>query len=135
MLIIYPPTTTRSSDSGPKTKTVNLLPGFVSSADYRLLREIMADFELDCTMLPDLSETMDRPALLEYEKVAKGGTPLAAIETMGCSQATLEFGRTLSDEKSSSLTLKDKFNTAHHRLGSGRTAHPASWVQRSAAAF
>ena len=102
---------------GPKTETVNLLPGFVSSADYRLLREIIADFNLDCTMLPDLSETMDRPALLEYEKVAKGGTPLAAIETMGCSQATLEFGRTLSDEKSSSLTLQKKIQ--HHA--------PPSW--------
>jgi nitrogenase molybdenum-iron protein NifN len=60
---------------------------------------------------------MDRPALLEYEKVAKGGTPLAAIETMGCSRATIEFGRTLSDKESSGLTLQEKFNTAHHRLG------------------
>ena len=102
---------------GPRTETVNLLPGFVSSADYRLLKQIMADFGLSCTMLPDLSETMDRPALLEYEKVAEGGTPLAAIETMGCSRATIEFGRTLSDKESSSLTLQKKFNTAHHRLG------------------
>ena len=102
---------------GPMTGTVNLLPGFVSSADYRLLKEIMADFGLDCTMLPDLSETMDRPVLLEYEKVAEGGTPLIAVEKMGCSRATIEFGRTLSSEESSSLTLQKKFNIGHHRLG------------------
>ncbi|MCI5135303.1 MAG: nitrogenase [Candidatus Electrothrix sp. AW2] len=102
---------------GPMTGTVNLLPGFVSSADYRLLKEIMADFGLHCTMLPDLSETMDRPVLLEYEKVAKGGTPLLAVEKMGCSQASIEFGRTLSHEESSSLTLQKKFHVAHHRLG------------------
>ena len=102
---------------GPMTETVNLLPGFVSSADYRLLKEIMMEFGLNCTMLPDLSETMDRPVLLEYEKVAEGGTPLRAVEKMGCSQATIEFGRTLSHEESSSLTLQKKFNVAHHRLG------------------
>ncbi|XOF34991.1 MAG: nitrogenase component 1 [Candidatus Electrothrix sp. YB6] len=104
---------------GPRTRTVNLLPGFVSSADYRLLREIMADFGLDCTMLPDLSETMDRPALLEYEKVAEGGTPLAAIAEMGRSQATIEFGRTLGSGKAASggLVLEKKFSMKNHHLG------------------
>ncbi|MCI5119069.1 MAG: nitrogenase, partial [Candidatus Electrothrix sp. LOE1_4_5] len=77
----------------------------------------VVDFGLHCTMLPDLSETMDRPVLLEYEKVAKGGTPLLAVEKMGCSQASIEFGRTLSHEESSSLTLQKKFHVAHHRLG------------------
>ena len=68
------------SEGGPRSETVNLLPGFVSSADYRLLSAIMADFGLDCTVLPDLSETMDGPALLEYEKIQGGGTPIAATD-------------------------------------------------------
>ncbi|MCI5211700.1 MAG: nitrogenase, partial [Candidatus Electrothrix sp. ATG2] len=49
--------------------------------------------------------------------VAEGGTPLRAVEKMGCSRATIEFGRTLSNEESSSLTLQKRFNIAHHRLG------------------
>ncbi len=102
---------------GPKTKTVNLLPGFVSSADYRLLKEIMADFELDCTILPDLSETMDGPALLEYEKIASGGTPLSAIKAMGRSRATIELGRTLGDEASGGKELEKSRNIPNHRLG------------------
>ena len=102
---------------GPQTKTVNLLPGLVSSADYRLLHEIMTDFGLSYTMLPDLSETMDGPALLEYEKVASGGTPLAAISAMGCSQATVEFSRTISKGLSGALTLEDKFKVQRHQLG------------------
>ena len=105
------------AEGGPQTKTVNLLPGFVSSADYRLLLEIMDDFGLDCTMLPDLSETMDGPALLEYEKVPAGGTPLPAIKAMGRSRATVELGRTLDKEKSGGITLKEKFNIINHRLG------------------
>jgi nitrogenase molybdenum-iron protein NifN len=102
---------------GPQTETVNLLPGFVSSADYRLLHEIITDFNLSCTMLPDLSETMDGPALLDYEKIASGGTPLAAIDMMGRSKATVEFGRTVSSSLSGGLTLASKFNVQHHQLG------------------
>ncbi len=102
---------------GPKTATVNLLPGFVSSADYRLLKEIMTDFELGCTMLPDLSETMDGPALLEYEKIPAGGTPLSAIKAMGRSRATIELGRTLDDEETGGNELEKTYKIRNHRLG------------------
>jgi len=105
------------ANGGPQTKTVNLLPGFVSSADYRLLKEIMADFELDCTMLPDLSETMDGPALLEYEKIPSGGTPLSAIKAMGRSRATIELGRTLGDEETGGNELEKTYKIRNHRLG------------------
>jgi nitrogenase molybdenum-iron protein NifN len=107
----------QKAEGGPQAETVNLLPGFVSSADYRLLKEIMAAFGLNSTMLPDLSETMDGQALLEYEKIQSGGTPLAAIGKMGCSRASIEFGRTLSSKESSGLTLEEKFSIRNHRLG------------------
>jgi len=103
------------SEGGPRTEAVNLLPGFVSSADYRLLAEIMADFGLGCTLLPDLSETMDGPALLEYEKIQGGGTPIAAIKAMGRSQATIEFGPTLA--ATGGTVLAEKFSVANHRIG------------------
>ena len=103
------------SEGGPRTEVVNLLPGFVSSADYRLLAEIMADFGLGCTLLPDLSETMDGPALLEYEKIQRGGTPIAAIKAMGRSRATIEFGPTLA--ATGGTVLAEKCSVPHHRLG------------------
>ena len=103
------------SEGGPRTETVNLLPGFVSSADYRLLAEIMTDFGLGCTLLPDLSETMDGPALLEYEKIQSGGTPIAAIKAMGRSRATIEFGPTLT--ATAGTVLAEKFGVPQHRIG------------------
>ena len=102
-------------EGGPRTGTVNILPGFVSSADYRLLHEILADFGLAGTLLPDLSETMDGPALLEYEKIQGGGTPIAAIKAMGRSRATIEFGPTLA--ATAGTVLAEKFSVPHHRLG------------------
>ena len=106
---------TQLSEGGPRAEVVNLLPGFVSSADYRLLAEVMADFGLGCTLLPDLSETMDGPALLEYEKIQGGGTPIAAIKAMGRSQATIEFGPTLA--ATGGTVLAEKFSVPNHRIG------------------
>jgi nitrogenase molybdenum-iron protein NifN len=108
---------TQLSAGGPANETVNLLPGFVSSADYRLLHEIMAAFGLKCTLLPDLSETMDGPALLEYEKIQAGGTPQKAIRAMGRSQATIEFGPTLGAFATGGDILAEKFNIPLHRIG------------------
>lgn len=96
---------------------VNLFPGFVSPADTRYLDEIMKDFGLDATILPDLSETLDAPALAEYEKIPSGGTPVEAIKAGGGAAATLEFGRTLSWQKSAGKVLRDKFRVPLHSLG------------------
>jgi nitrogenase molybdenum-iron protein NifN len=103
--------------AGPKDASIALLPGFVSSADYRLLKEIMEDFSLPYTMLPDLSETMDGTALMEYEKIARGGTPLAAITALGRSHSSIEFSRTLSENLSGGQALAQAFSIPQHRLG------------------
>jgi nitrogenase molybdenum-iron protein NifN len=105
------------SEGGPRTESINLLPGFVSSSDSRLLHEILADFGLSYTLLPDLSETMDGPALLEYEKIQQGGTPLASIKSMGRAKATIEFGPTLGAAKTGGDVLVEKCSTPLHRIG------------------
>ncbi|MDD2463033.1 MAG: nitrogenase component 1 [Desulfobulbus sp.] len=105
------------SEGGPRMEAVNILPGFVSSSDYRLLHEVLSDFGLSYTLLPDLSETMDGPALLEYEKIQGGGTPIAKIKCMGRAKATLEFGPTLGAMKSGGDVLSEKFSVPKHRIG------------------
>lgn len=105
------------SEGGPRTESVNILPGFVSSADYRMLHEILSDFGLNYTLLPDLSETMDGPALLEYEKIQGGGTPLAKIKSMGRAKATIEFGPTFGAMKTASDVLAEKFSVPQQRIG------------------
>lgn len=105
------------AEGGPRTAAVNLLPGFVSSADYRHLREIMSDFGLETIMLPDLSETLDGPAVAEYEKVPAGGTPLDAISAMGRSRATVEFGRTLVRTGTAGGILAEKHGVDKLRIG------------------
>lgn len=54
------------------TENVNVLPGFVSPADPRYLKEVLADFGLPGIILPDISETLDGPAQADYEKIPPG---------------------------------------------------------------
>lgn len=77
---------------------LNLLCGFVSPADIRWLRSVMDDFGLPATILPDYSDTLDGPALLDYPLIPEGGTPLADIRKMGGARATVELGATLPAE-------------------------------------
>ncbi|OCC14798.1 Nitrogenase FeMo-cofactor scaffold and assembly protein NifN [Dissulfuribacter thermophilus] len=98
-------------------KRVNLLPGFLSPQDIRYLKELSRDFELPLTILPDLSETLDAPILLEYPKIPAGGTPIDAIRDMGSACASIEFGRTVSDELSAALYLRERFGVQDFRIG------------------
>ncbi len=105
----------KADKSGDLTKKFNLLPGFVSPADIRYLREITDDCGLTATILPDISDTLDGPAAQTYEKIQPGGTPLTDIAQMGNALATIEFGHTMS-KKSGGIILQDKFRVRNNRM-------------------
>ncbi|MEN8143120.1 MAG: nitrogenase component 1 [Thermodesulfobacteriota bacterium] len=95
---------------------VNILPGFLSPADLRYLKEVLAAFELSATVLPDISDTLDGPALAGYQLIPEGGTPLDDIRTMGGAKATIEFGSTLIEGGSSGHYLQNTFGVGNHRM-------------------
>jgi nitrogenase molybdenum-iron protein NifN len=103
--------------TGEKTGTVNLFPGMVSAADLRHLKEILADFGLNFTLLPDYSETMDGETWGQYEKLQSGGTTLAAIAATGSAGASIEFGRTLASGETAGASLQTRFGVPRHSLG------------------
>jgi nitrogenase molybdenum-iron protein NifN len=105
------------AQGGEPTEAVNLLPGFISPADIRYLVEIMEDFGLRGIILPDISESLDGPAQLDYEKIPAGGTPIADIVAMGRSRATIEFGATLSAQDTAGKALAERFSIPLHSLG------------------
>jgi len=97
--------------------TVNILPGFLSAADLRSLKEIAADCGLMATVLPDFSETLDGPALREYPLIPAGGTKVSDIRAMGGAKATVEFGHALPDDLSAGKYLAKAWGVPLHRLG------------------
>ena len=94
---------------------VNLLCGFVSAADIRYLKEVGESFNLQMTILPDYSETLDGTALEDYPLIPEGGTPVEQIKKMSGAAATIEFGSTLGEE-SAGFYLNSAHNVDLHRL-------------------
>jgi len=99
-----------------RSESVNLLPGMLSSADLRHLVEIFEAWGIPFVMLPDYSETMDGGSWSQYEPIQSGGTPLAAIRTMGGARATIEFGSVLGAKEGGGSLLSEKFGTPLHQL-------------------
>lgn len=104
---------------GPtKSRQLNLLPGLVSPADLRHVKEILADFGLDFIVLPDYSETLDGPIWEKYQRIPPGGTTLAAIHAMGRSALTIQLGRSLlPDHRYAGDRLQQNFSVPCFRLG------------------
>ncbi|WP_320172095.1 nitrogenase component 1 [Maridesulfovibrio sp.] len=96
--------------------SVNILPNMISCEDIRLLRDICDDFGIEATILPDISETLDGPALEDYVKIPNGGTPVESIKKMSGAAATIEFGRCLPAQ-TGGTSLESKFGVANHRIG------------------
>lgn len=108
---------TRDQKREVDTGRVNLFPGMLSPADLRHLKEILCDFGLDFTLLPDYSQTLDGAQWAEYQKISPGGTSLEDIRLMGRAAASLEFGRVLAGAKSAGKLLHDRFDIPCHSLG------------------
>lgn len=104
---------TKAPDSG----AVNIMPGFVSSADMRHMKELAEDFGLEPVLLPDLCDTLDGPALEDYEKIPSGGTTLAQIRGMSGARGSIEFGRVMAGGPTAGQSLFERFGVANHAIG------------------
>ena len=99
-----------------KQKAVSVLPGLVSTADLRYLKQVVSDFGLEAVLLPDYSETLDGGAWEQYQILPAGGTTLAAIREMGSHAAVFEFASTLLPDQSAGTYLEKEFEVQNFRL-------------------
>lgn len=95
---------------------LNLFSGFISAADIRHLKEICHDMEIEATLMPDYSETLDGPALNDYPLIPEGGTPIDQIKKMGGAKASIELGFTLP-KLTAGTYLQDDYATKLHQTG------------------
>jgi nitrogenase molybdenum-iron protein NifN len=105
------------AEGGPPQDTVNILPGIISPADFRYLKEVCADFGLRPIFVPDYSDTLDGPAWQEYHRIPPGGTPVDDIRATGRSMATIEFNTTADRQLSGGALLESRFRVPRHVLG------------------
>ena len=95
---------------------ITILPGFVTPADIRYLKEILEDFGQKYVLFPDYSDTLDNEYTSEYQLIPTGGTSISDIISIGDSKAVIEFGRV--------------FNKGVHRTKDAGTVQTAGeWLE------
>jgi nitrogenase molybdenum-iron protein NifN len=102
---------------GPNEKFIGVFPGMVSPADLRHLREIMDDFNMRFSIVPDYADPLDGPVWGDYHRIPDGGTPVREIAKLGRASAVIELASTVSDKQSAASLLDEKFSTAVFKVG------------------
>lgn len=97
-------------------KKINVIVPNISPADIRELKRILELFQIDYTLLPDFSATMDRPYQRPYSKMPDGGTKLADVAAMGGALATIQLGFTVEDNLSPGKYLETEFGVPLYNL-------------------
>ena len=97
-------------------KRVNIIPGIVSPADLRHLRDIVTEFGLTPILLPDYADRLDGATWEQYQRIPPGGTTLEEIRSMGGSAATIEMTSTANAKKTAGAWLKDAHDVPQHTL-------------------
>jgi nitrogenase molybdenum-iron protein NifN len=86
-----------------------MLPGMVSPADLRYLKEIASSFGMEWTLLPDYSDTLDETPWDEYRSLPRGGTPLEDIRRAGDAAAAIQFGQATASRRGAADVLAERF--------------------------
>ena len=97
------------AEGGEEENRINIFPGMVSTEDIRYIKEILTDFGIEFTLLPDYSKTLDGGLWTEYQKIPAGGTSIEEIKSSGSARVSIEFGRFPDECVSAGKVLKKKF--------------------------
>ncbi len=88
---------------------INVIVPNISPADIREIKRILGLMGADYTLLPDFSDTLDRPFARPYKKTVDGGTRLKDIARMTGAPASIQFGLTVEEHLSPGKYLEREF--------------------------
>ncbi len=100
----------------PGNGRVNVIIPNISPADIREIKRILQLLNVEYTMFPDFSDTLDRPFARPYKKLPDGGTRLSEIAEMPGAAATIQFGLTVDDGLSPGAYLESEFGVHLYNL-------------------
>ncbi|MDP4090222.1 MAG: nitrogenase cofactor biosynthesis protein NifB [Bacillota bacterium] len=95
---------------------INIILPALNPGDVRHLKEILEDFGIEYTLLPDISETLDAPFSNVYKRIPEGGTKPEDIARMPGAAATIEFAPSLDNRLSPGYYLNERFGVPLYRL-------------------
>lgn len=104
------------AQNSAKHKGINLFSGMLSPTDLRYLKEIMTDFGLSATVIPDYSDSFDGVIWGKYEKNIEHGTSIKDIMNSAGAKGSIEFRSTASSRDSSGGYLLKRFRTPYYGM-------------------
>ena len=108
------------AEEGKREHRVNILSGFISTVDIRMIKSIVEDFGLDYTLFPDYSKSMDNPCWKDYHLIPDGGTTINDLKKIGSSAATIEFG-----------TILNKGSIADRIINKSNIVSGGEWLEKN----
>ena len=94
--------------TGPRAKTVNLIPGYVEPSDMAEIRRIADVMGISSIMFPDTSRVLNGPLTGKYRMFPEGGVTIEELKKTGASMGTIAMGRTASMPAARALDAKCK---------------------------
>ncbi|MEL7566640.1 MAG: nitrogenase component 1 [Dehalobacterium sp.] len=100
----------------PRHSKINVIVPNVSPADIREIKRMLQLMQVEFTLLPDFSETLDSPFTRPYVKIPAGGTKIKDIINMSGAAATIEMGLAVEDNMSPGKYLEEKFGVPVYHI-------------------
>lgn len=95
---------------------INIILPQVSPADTREIKRILDLMGIQYTLIPDISQTLDRPYGKTYEKIPPGGAKGEDITKMSGARATIQFGYNCPDILSPGAYLEEEYGVPLYNL-------------------
>lgn len=105
------------AEGGVCDGSINIFPPIISPEDIRHLKEILNDFEINGTILPDYSESLDGAIWDSYEKLPRGGTAVESVKRMGSAAASIDIGSCFQQHLSTGDYLYNNFKVKLYSTG------------------
>ncbi len=103
-----------ATDTAPND-SINIIAGNMTPADMRYIKEVLNEFKIRYTLLPDFSRTLDGTFTKNYKKLSNEGTKIDDIKKMAGAKATIELGMLVSNNISPGKYLEEKFDIPLYR--------------------
>ncbi len=97
-----------SESNGHKSKTINLIPGYVEPSDMEEIRRIASEMKLKTIMFPDTSGVLNGPMTGRFKMYPDGGVTIDQLKQTGSGMGTVAMGRLASMAAARALDNKCK---------------------------
>jgi nitrogenase molybdenum-iron protein beta chain len=97
-----------SERNGHKSRSVNLIPGFVEPADMAEIKRIATVLGVESIMFPDTSDVLNSPLTGKFKMYPDGGVTIDQLKATGSSVGTIALGELCAGAAARALDAKCK---------------------------